>query len=126
MKVARKSYNWRLTNYCHPEARVVSRAEGQLTCGELNCCRQCGGPSRQNTLFRMSRLATKLRYCDDHAGAGLDTAPAVAVLYSGIEIDGVFGLQKIFVAANLQRERSLEHIEKFDSGMLVRLELFRW
>jgi hypothetical protein len=44
---------------------------------------------------------------DDHAGAGLRAATAVAVRDGRVEIDGVFGLQNIFIAADLDGERPL-------------------
>ena len=37
---------------------------------------------------------------DDQAGAGFCRAPAIAVLHSGVEINGVFGLQKKLFATD--------------------------
>ena len=41
---------------------------------------------------------------NDQAGAGFCRAAAIAVLHSGVEINGIFGFQEKFFAADFQRE----------------------
>lgn len=46
------------------------------------------------------------------------------MLDSGVEIDGVFGFEQEFFAADFQRKRSLDEKKKFNSGVLMGLQFF--
>ena len=64
----------------------------------------------EDVAFSVRRLlsgrgGSSLGHGDDDAGAGLRPATAVAVRDGGVEIDGIFGLQYIFIAAYLEGER---------------------
>jgi hypothetical protein len=48
-----------------------------------------------------SEASTWLGDGDDHAGAGFRARPAIAMQNGGVEIDGVFGHQQEFFAADL-------------------------
>src|SRR5206468_10916186 len=53
------------------------------------------------------------------------TATPVAVLYRGIEIDGVFRVQRKLIAADLNGHGPLDNKQEFHPGMRMRLRLFR-
>ncbi len=74
--------------------------------------------------FRRSRKVF-LRNRDNDPGARFLPMPAIAVLYRRIEIDRVLGLQLEFLASNLDGQRSLQHIQQFHPGMLVRSQFVR-
>src|ERR1700686_1614287 len=64
------------------------------------------------------------RYRDDYSSTWFRPSPAIAVSHRRVEIDGVFRLQKEFLAANLDGQGALQNIEKFDPGLFVRLQFF--
>ena len=65
------------------------------------------------------------RYRDDYPSTCFRPCPPVAVSHRRVKIDGVFRLQKEFLAANLDGQGALQNIEKFDASVLVGLQFLQ-